>query len=335
MRRLLLACLLLAPLAAATPAEAQVRCLSSFPAPGTRLEAPPGSVILWMNEPVDLQLSQFRVVDLYGRRFDLPARASADGTRVEIPLRDLPDGAYVVHYRAASVLNGHVSVGLYSFGVRTAVEADEGTFAAVAVLRVAGAAATLAALASGSVLGAVLATVTAFLEWAQAAAFTVPAPWPVLLQGGWVGLLLAGTQPGWALLLATATTGAWAVPVRPPRTLLRLVAAAWILLVTPVVAAAGGPLSLLASSHGPALVLMVAAYGTAGVVAALALPVLGVQVQEPSWTRLLLALLLAAAWALRPARGVGEFFALWTALGALCAGAYLWGQGRLHWRTQR
>ena len=119
MRRLLLACLILAPLAAATPAEAQVRCLSSFPAPGTRLEAPPARVILWMNEPVDLQLSQFRVLDPYGRRFDLPARASADGMRVEVPLRDLPEGAYVVHYRAASVLNGHVSVGLYSFGVRT------------------------------------------------------------------------------------------------------------------------------------------------------------------------------------------------------------------------
>ncbi|MDR7607598.1 MAG: copper resistance protein CopC [Armatimonadota bacterium] len=335
MRRLLLAWLVFAALAVATPAEAQVRCLSSFPAPGTRLEAPPGSVILWMNEPVDLQLSQFRVLDPRGRRFDLPARISADGLRVEVPLYPLPDGVYVVHYRAASVLNGHVSVGLYSFGVRTAVEVEERSFAGVAALRAVGAAATLAALASGSVLGAVLATLTAFLEWAQASLSTVPAPWPILLHGGWVGLLLAGTQPGWALLLATATTAAWAVPVRPPRTLLRLVAAAWILLVTPVVAAAGGPLSLLASSHGPALVLMVAAYGTAGVLAALALPVLGVRVQEPSWTRLLLALLLAAAWALRPARDVGEFFALWTALGALCAGAYLLGQGRLRWGIQR
>lgn len=335
MRRLLLAWLVFVALAVATPAEAQVRCLSSFPAPGTRLEAPPGSVILWMDEPVDLQLSQFRVLDLYGRRFDLPARASADGMRVEIPLRDLPEGAYVVHYRAASVLNGHVSVGLYSFGVRTAVRADERSFAAVAVLRAVGAAATLAAVASGSVLGAVLATVTAFLEWAQASLSTAPAPWPVLVQGGWAGLLLAGTQPGWAVLLATATTAAWAVPDRPTRPLLRLVAAVWLVLVTPVVAAAGGPLGLLASSHGPALVLMVATYGAAGVLAALALPVLGVRVQEPPWTRLLLGLLLAAAWALRPARDVGEFFALWTALGALCAGAYLLGQGRLRWRSHR
>lgn len=325
MRRLLRACLVLAALAVATPAAAQVRCLSSFPVPGTRLEAPPASVILWMNEPVDLQLSQFQVLDPYGRRFDLPARVSADGLRVEVPLQPLPDGAYLVHYRAASVLNGHVSVGLYSFGVRTAVEANKSFSAGVAVLRAVGAAATLAAAASGSVLVAALATLTGLLEWAQAAASTVPAPWPVLLHG-WAGLLLAGTQPGWALLLATATTAAWAVPVRPPRTLLRLVAAAWVLLVTPVVAAAGGPLSLLASSHGPALVLMVSAYGTAGVLAALALPVLGVRVHEPPWTRLLLGLLLAAAWALRPARHVGEFFALWTALGALCAGAYLWGQ---------
>lgn len=308
-------------------ASAQVRCLSSFPVPGSRLDGPPGSVLLWMTEPVALELSQFRVSDLFGRRFDLPPRASADGMRVEVPLRDLPDGVYVVQYQAASVLNGHVTAGLYSFGVRRPV-AEEPAGPWPAGLKALGALVTVAAAASGSVVAAVVATVTAFAEWAQAARSVVPAAWPVLLRGGWAGLLLAGTQAGWASLLAAATTAVWALPARPPYGLVRLVAAGWLAFAALVVAAGGGPLSLLASSHGPALVLMVGAYGVAGVLATVALPVLGVRPAEPPWARLVLASLLAAAWALRTSRDVAQFSTAWLALSAVCAAAYLWGRSR-------
>ena len=320
-------------LAAAPAAYAQVRCLSSFPPPDGRLEAAPGSVLLWMSEPVDLQLSWFQVTDPYGRRFDRAPRVSADGLRVEIPLDPLPEGVFVVHYRAASVLNGHVSVGLFRFGVRSSVPRPDSSVAA-AVLRAAGALFTVGAVASGSALGAAAAAATALAEWVYAAASTVPAPLPVLVREGWAGLLLAGTQPGWAALLALATAGAWAVPRIPPRTLLRTVAAVWLLLVVPLVAAAGGPLSLLASSHAAALVLMVATYGVVGVLAALALPVLGIWVEEPRWTLPLLGALLAAAWALRPADSVQDFFALWTAVGVACVVAYLWGRARKEWRRR-
>jgi methionine-rich copper-binding protein CopC len=314
-------------LAAAPPAQAQVRCLSSFPPPDGRLEAAPGSVLLWMSEPVDPQRSWFQVTDPYGRTFHRAPRVSADGLRVEIPLEPLPEGVFVVHYRAASVLNGHVSVGLFRFGVRRPVPRPDSSVAA-AVLRAAGALFTVGAVASGSALGAWAAAATALVEWVYAAEATVPAPLPVLVREGWAGLVLAGTRPGWAALLALATAGAWAVPSRPPRTLLRTVAVVWLLLVVPLLAAAGGPLSLLASSHAAALVLMVAAYGVVGVLAALALPVLGVRVEEPGWIPPLLGVLLAAAWALRPAGSVQEFFALWAAVGSGCAAAYLWGRAR-------
>lgn len=316
----------------ALPAGAQVRCLSSFPGPGSRLEAPPASVLLWMNEPVDLQLSQFQVLDPLGRRYDLPPRVSPDGTRVEVPLRPLPDGVYVVHYRAASVLNGHVSVGLYSFGVRTPVDPGQSGPLSGA-LQLLGALFTLAAAASGSVLAAALATATAFAEWAGSAQSVVPAGWPVLLRGGWAGLLLAGTQPGWASLVAAATTAAWALPVRPAYGLVRLVAAGWLAFTIPLVAAAGGPLSLLASSHGAALVLMVAVYAVAAALALAALPVLGVRTAEPPWTRLALAVLLAAGWAIRPARDLQGFFGAWLGLSVACAAAYFWGRLRGHRRV--
>ncbi|MCS7235627.1 MAG: copper resistance protein CopC [Armatimonadota bacterium] len=318
-------------LAAGWPAVAQVRCLSSFPGPGSRLEGPPRSVLLWMNEPVDPQLSRFQVVDVQGRRFDLPARVSADGLRVEVPLRPLPDGVYVVHYRAASVLNGHVAVGLYSFGVQSAPPSRASGLAPL--LWAAGALLTVAAAASGSAWAAALATATTGVEWAQAATSAVPAPWRVLISHGWAGVLLATLQPGWSLLLGAAVTGVWAIPARPPHTLLRLVAGTWLWLATPLVAAAGGPLSMLASSHGPALVLMLAAYGVVGLLAAAALPILGVRLPEPPWTRLVVSFLLAAAWAIRPAGGVAEFFAGWVGLCAACTAAYLWSRTRGEART--
>jgi methionine-rich copper-binding protein CopC len=318
-------------LAAGSPAAAQVRCLSSFPGPGSRLEGPPRAVLLWMNEPVDLQLSRFQVVDVQGRRFDLPARVSADGLRVEVPLRPLADGVYVVHYRAASVLNGHVAVGLYSFGVRAAP--PSGAPGVAFALQAAGALLTVAAAAWGSALAAALATATTAVEWAQAAPAAVPAPWGVLIRDGWAGVLLGTLQPGWSLLLGAAVTGVWAIPARPPRTLLRLVAAVWLWLAAPLVAAAGGPVSMLASSHGPALVLMLAAYGAVGMLAAAALPVLGLRLEEPPWTRLVLSFLLAAAWALRPAGGVAEFFATWIGLCAICTAGYLWARTRGEART--
>ncbi len=316
----------------AGPVWAQVRCLSSFPAPDSRLEAGPRSVILWMSEPVDLQFSRFQVTDPYGRRFDGPPQVSPDGLRVEIPLRPLPDGTFLVHYRAASVLNGHVTVGFFRFAVRAPAAASETSPAVVGLLRALGGAFTLGAVAWGSAGAAAAATAAAAAEWVHVASAQVPAPWPALATSGWLGLLLAGTQPGWALLLAAAATAAWALPGRPPRGLLRTAAAGWLFLAVPVVAAAGGPLSLLASSHGPALLLTLAAYGVAALLAVLALPVLGVRVEEPEWNRLLLGLLLAASWALRPARTVHEFFALWAVLSVGCAVAYLWGarkaQGR-------
>ncbi len=311
-------------LLAAAPAWGQIQCLSSFPVPGSRLEAPPDRVVLWMSEPVDLEFSRFQVLDPDGRRFDLPPRVSADGRRIEIPLRPLPDGTYLVHYRAVSILNGHVVVGLYRFGVRTSVSAPEGSWS-IPVLRAVGAVLTVAAVASGSLLGAALATATALVEWAEAVRSTVPAPWSVLLRNGWAGLLLFSIPSGWALLLTSATTAAWAIPTR---SLLRLVAAGWLVLTAPVLAAAGGPLSLLTSSHGPALVLMLGAYGIAGMLAALALPILGIRVEEPPWTLLVLGWLLSAAWALRSAENLARFAILWVALGAACTLAFFLGRVR-------
>lgn len=320
MKLALLGVLVLVAVAGA-PASAQVRCLSSFPAPGSQLEGSPRSLLLWMSEPVDPQLSQFQVLDVKGRRFDLTPRVSADGLRVEVPLRPLDEGFYVVYYRAASVLNGHVSVGLYGFGVRTAPRPSPWPGG---VVRGLGAVSILAAAATGSVRPAALATGTLLVGWVGSAPSTVPAPWPDLLRGGWVGLLLAGTQPGWALLLGLAVMGVWMVAPRPPRELLRLVGTLWLLFSTPLVAAAGGPLSLLASTHGPALVLMVVVYGAVGLLTAFLLPLLGIRVSEPRWTVLLLSQLLAAAWALGTASSVAQFFSTWLGLSALCVVAYLW-----------
>lgn len=316
-------------LLAASPARGQVRCLSSFPAPGSHLEEAPNRVILWMSEPVALPLSRFQVTDPHGRRFDGPPQVSADGLRVEIPLQPLPRGVFVVHYSAASILTGHVSSGLFTFGVRTPPPRPEAS-AGVWALRAAGAIFTLGAVATGSSGGAALATATAVAEWVHTASSAMSVPLSTLLRSSLAGVLLGGTQPGWASLLATATTAVWLIPTLPSANLVRTAAALWVLFVLPLVAAAGGPLNLVATSHAPALLLMMGVYGVAGLLAALALPVFGVRIQEPRWTRLVLGVLLAAAWALRSARGLGEFFTAWTALSLGCAVAYAWGERRAH-----
>jgi methionine-rich copper-binding protein CopC len=114
------------------PVQAQVRCLSSFPAPGATYSVAPDRVILWMSEPVDPQLSSFLVASREGRRFEGPVRVSADGRRVEVALRPLEAGVYLVVYRAASLVGGHVSTGFFAFGVREPVPNPEASWRVLA-----------------------------------------------------------------------------------------------------------------------------------------------------------------------------------------------------------
>ncbi len=108
-----------------TPASAHAVLLNTTPAAGTvaPADAPPRQVALWFSEPVEVAFNGISVVDANGKRVDgLDARVSADDPRrVEVGINatsaaGLPQGAYVVRWRATSVDN-HVVAGTFWFAV--------------------------------------------------------------------------------------------------------------------------------------------------------------------------------------------------------------------------
>lgn len=95
--------LLLTGLAAA-PASAHAILRSTSPADGDVLDAPPETVSLEFNEPVSTSKGGVRVFNGEGERVDqsdATAAAETDSVSVSLP-SDLPDGTYVVSWRALS-----------------------------------------------------------------------------------------------------------------------------------------------------------------------------------------------------------------------------------------
>jgi copper transport protein len=112
MRRLLLLGLALAlALPAAALAHATLRSVS--PGFGKELQRTPKLVTLQFDQIV--QLPAVEVLDIHGRDYALPARAS--GRQVTARLRPLPTGAYTIRWHALSA-DSHVVSGVWTFGVR-------------------------------------------------------------------------------------------------------------------------------------------------------------------------------------------------------------------------
>jgi copper transport protein len=104
-----------------SPAGAHALLLRSEPAAGvvSQADQPPKAVVLWFSEPVDIAaFGAISVLDGDGRRVDhLDAHLASDDPRqVEAGLGDLPQGTYVVRWRATSADN-HVISGTFWFGV--------------------------------------------------------------------------------------------------------------------------------------------------------------------------------------------------------------------------
>ena len=104
-----------------SPAAAHALLLRSEPAAGvvSPADRPPTTVTLWFSELVDITaLTGVAVIDGEGRRVDhLDAHlADGDPRQVQVSLGDLPQGAYVVRWRAASADN-HIITGTFWFGV--------------------------------------------------------------------------------------------------------------------------------------------------------------------------------------------------------------------------
>jgi copper transport protein len=86
----------------AGPAAAHAELVSTSPAEGARLDAPPQQVTLTFSEGVSVAAGYARVLDAGGDRVDSGA-PKVDGDELTIGLRSgLPDGGYLVTYRVVS-----------------------------------------------------------------------------------------------------------------------------------------------------------------------------------------------------------------------------------------
>jgi copper transport protein len=104
----------------ASDADAHAWLVSSDPAANAALGDTPSAISLSFSERPDPSLSSVTVVDHKGVAYQLgpPSPARGDPLSLIVPLRPLPVGVYTVHWRVDAALDGHVTTGIYGFGVR-------------------------------------------------------------------------------------------------------------------------------------------------------------------------------------------------------------------------
>lgn len=174
--RLVIATLALAfsGIALAAPAWAHAELVSSTPANGTRLEAPPRSVQLTFTESVDLVDGGLRLLDGAGGRVATPEPVAA-GRTVTWPMPStLGKGAYVVTWRVVSS-DGHPVDGAFTFGVGAAPGALPDAVGAASSGRSSTAPAYVVVARLGGYLSlAAFAGVAAFVLWCAGGARNDP-----------------------------------------------------------------------------------------------------------------------------------------------------------------
>jgi putative copper export protein/methionine-rich copper-binding protein CopC len=113
--------LLIASLAAPHDASAHAKLLKSSPAAGSRLDAQPADIQLFLSESVDLGFSSIKVLDRARREQPVGplGRVSGDDTTATVPLTAaLTPGTYTVVWRTLSAIDGHLTAGSFAFRIR-------------------------------------------------------------------------------------------------------------------------------------------------------------------------------------------------------------------------
>jgi copper transport protein len=118
--------LLLAGVLWPLPAHAHAVLDRALPAPGGSVGTPPAEAVLVFSEPIDARFSAVVVRDARGAQVSGPAHAGDDGKTLIAPLQPLPTGIFTVRWRVLSAVDGHVTSGVYAFGVGETPTPDSG-----------------------------------------------------------------------------------------------------------------------------------------------------------------------------------------------------------------
>ncbi len=109
------------------PASAHAVLLGSDPPAGALLSRAPAEVRLWFSEDLAPALSSVVVYDQGRNRVDVgDGRVLEDRLSMVASLPDLPEGIYIIVWKALSDVDGHTTVGTVPFGVGVAPAPDIG-----------------------------------------------------------------------------------------------------------------------------------------------------------------------------------------------------------------
>jgi copper transport protein len=99
-------------------AWAHAALLRTSPSASRIVSSPPARVLLTFSEAVEPRFAVISVTDAAGKQetSDSPSRSTADPTTLVVPLRHIPQGWYLVYWRAVSV-DGHPVRGAFTFAV--------------------------------------------------------------------------------------------------------------------------------------------------------------------------------------------------------------------------
>jgi copper transport protein len=97
---------------------------SSSPRDGSVLQEAPASVTVTVTERPDPKLSAISVIDRNGRdNAEGDLVVNEDGSELSTNVRDLPKGVYTVSWRVFSTVDGHITGGVFAFGVQVPPDA--------------------------------------------------------------------------------------------------------------------------------------------------------------------------------------------------------------------
>ncbi len=128
---LVMAAALLATAGLASPASGHALIRSTTPADSEEVDSAPTEVVLEFNEPVTANAGAVRVFDTDGQRVDEGDAQIVGEAELRVGLQpDLPDGTYIVSWRATSA-DAHPVHGAFVYSVGPAGEGDEAAIAEI------------------------------------------------------------------------------------------------------------------------------------------------------------------------------------------------------------
>ncbi len=106
------------------PTLAHASVVGSDPADNAILDEAPRQVRIWYTEPVAVDFSTFRMLDINGQAVELTniQRDESDHKIITITLPELNSGVYSVHWNVLSEADGHDTKGVIVFGVGSSAD---------------------------------------------------------------------------------------------------------------------------------------------------------------------------------------------------------------------